>query len=114
MKKKNMFLFVSLVVIAIVGSLLFYKFAEWYSQALGSIFSYIVIISFIMLIFTPFKLMKDNKAKIGLASYVKYLGCTLLCICKIIISIFKESLLTITYMISKLFSKKSSHITSDE
>jgi tellurite resistance protein TehA-like permease len=114
MKKKNIFLFVALVVIAIVGLVLFYRFAQWYSQALGSIFSYIIMVSFIMLIFAPFKLMKDKKAKINLVSYIKYLGCTLLSIGKMILSILKESILTISYMVSKLFSKGSNHKTSDE
>ena len=114
MKKKNIFLLVGLIVIAIVGLVLFYRFAEWYSQALGSIFSYILMISFILLIFAPFKFMKDKKAKISLVSYIKYLGCTLLSIGKIVISILKESVLTVSYMISRLFSKGSSHKTSDE
>lgn len=114
MKKKNIFLFIGLVVVAMVGLVLFYRFAQWYSQVLGSIFSYLVMISFIMLIFAPFKLMKDKKAKVSLTSYVKYLGYTLLCICKVIVNVLKESLLTITYLISKLFSKSTSHKTSDE
>ncbi|MGQ4002345.1 hypothetical protein QIW31_04790 [Francisellaceae bacterium CB299] len=114
MKKKNIFLFIVLIVATIVGLILFYRFARWYEQALGAIFSYLVMISFIMLIFAPFKLMKDKKAKVSLTSYVKYLGCTLLCICKVIVNVLKESLLTITYLISKLFSKSTSHKTSDE
>ena len=114
MKKKNIFLFIVLIVATIVGLTLFYRFARWYEQALGAVFSYIVMVSLILVVFAPFKFMKDKKAKIGLTSYIKYLGCTLLCICKIIINLLKESLLTITYLISKLFSKNSNHKTSEE
>ena len=114
MKKKNIFLFIALMIIAIAGLVLFYRFAEWYGQALGSIFSYIVMTSFIILIFAPFKLMKDKKAKISLGNYVKYLVCTLLHIGKVIANTIKESLLTIVYMISKLFSKDSNKKMVDE
>ena len=114
MKKKNIFLFIVLSVITIVGLVLFSRFAQWYSQVLGSIFSYIVMISFIMLIFSPFKFMKDKKANVSLTNYIKYLGYTFLSICKIIISILKESVLTMIYLVSKLFSKGFSDKTSDE
>ncbi len=105
MKKKNIFLYISLIVITIIGIFFFYGFARWYEQALGSIFAYIFMVSFVLLIFAPFKFMKDKKAKIGFVIYVKYFGFTLLYICKIVFNMLKEILLTISYMISKLLSK---------
>lgn len=114
MKKKNIALFIVLFVITIVGLILFYRFAQWYSQVLGAIFSYIVMVSFILFIFAPFKLMKDKKAKMGLVNYIKYFGCSLLCIGKIVAKILKESLLTIAYIISRFFSNKHNQKTSDE
>ncbi|AJC49042.1 hypothetical protein IB642_03720 [Allofrancisella guangzhouensis] len=107
MNKKGLFLFFSLGVLITIAVLLFYKFAIWYEQALGSIFSYIVMVSFVLLVFSPFRFIKDNKANISVSSYIKYLGYTLLYILKFIASVAKQVILTILYLISKLFSTKN-------
>lgn len=39
----------------------FYRFAQWYEQIMGTIFSYIMMIGFILFIFAPFRFIKDKK-----------------------------------------------------
>ncbi|QIV95952.1 hypothetical protein EDC55_10259 [Allofrancisella inopinata] len=107
MNKKGLFVFFSLVILIAVALLLFYKFSIWYEQALGSIFSYIVMVSFVLLVFSPFRFIKDNKANISVSSYIKYLGYTLLYIVKFVASIVKQIVLTVLYIVSKLFSTKN-------
>lgn len=107
MEKKNLFLFIVLLLVGVLGAYWFYRFAAWYEQTLGTIFAYIVIVSFLMLVFMPFKLMKDKKATISMVNYAKYMGCTLLNICKSIGTILKETVLTTIFIFSRFFSKKS-------
>lgn len=107
MKKKSLFLFLLLVVLTIVGLVLFYRFAQWYDQAMGEIFSYIVIISFILFIFAPFKFIKDKKANISFFSYIKYMSVTVFALTKIVANICKEIAITVSYVVSRFFKKVS-------
>ncbi|MBK2266659.1 hypothetical protein [Francisella philomiragia] len=108
MKNKNLFLFVLLVILTVIVLVLFYRFAQWYEQKLGTIFSYIVMIGITLFVFTPFKFIKDNKAKINIINYFKYLGVSILKVAQIVVTIIKEASLTIMYLVTRLFAKDSS------
>ncbi|AIT08831.1 hypothetical protein LO80_01785 [Candidatus Francisella endociliophora] len=105
MRKKSLFVFILLLVLTIVAAVLFYRFAEWYAQAMGEIFSYIVIISFSLFVFSPFKFMKDKKANISIVSYVKYLGISIFALAKVIANICKEVVTTVNYILKRFFMK---------
>ncbi|MBK2024930.1 hypothetical protein [Francisella philomiragia] len=105
MKNKNLFLFVLLVILTVIVLVLFYRFAQWYEQILGTIFSYIVMIAILLFVFAPFKFIKDKKAKVNMLNYFKYLGITILEIVKIIVNIVKQAALTLVYLVSRLFAK---------
>ncbi|MEY8702154.1 hypothetical protein AB4F11_03850 [Francisella philomiragia] len=105
MKKKNLFLFILLVILTVIVLVLFYRFAQWYEQKLGTIFSYIVMVSIILFVFTPFKFIKDKKAKINVFNYFKYLGVTILEIVKILANVVKQAVLTLVYLVKRLFTK---------
>ncbi|QLE78782.1 hypothetical protein FLM55_03110 [Francisella sp. Scap27] len=113
MKKKNLFLFLVILIVGIFGAYWFYKFASWYEQTLGALFAYIVIISFLMLIFAPFKLIKDKKGTISVLAYFKFMGITLLNIAKVIGLIAKESVLTLVFIFSRFFSKKTKGVIKE-
>jgi Ca2+/Na+ antiporter len=107
MKKKSLFLFLLLVILSIIGLFLFYRFTQWYEQLLGSIFSYIVMISLALFIFAPFRYIKDKKTNINIFSYIKYLGVTILVLVKFVVNVLKEIVLTFSYIVTRIFSNKN-------
>ncbi|MED7787799.1 hypothetical protein [Francisella sp. 19X1-34] len=107
MNRKSLFLFLLLVILVAIGLFLFYRFAQWYEQLLGSIFSYIVMVSLALFIFTPFRYIKDKKANINVFSYIKYLGVTVLVLVKFVVNVLKEIVLTFSYIVSRIFTNKS-------
>lgn len=107
MKKKSLFLFLLLVILTAIGLFLFYRFAQWYEQLLGSIFSYIVMISLALFIFAPFRFIKDKKANINIFSYIGYLGVTVLVLVKFVANVLKEIVLTFSYIVARIFTNKT-------
>ena len=107
MNRKSLFLFLLLVILATIGIVLFYRFAQWYEQLLGSIFSYIVMVSLVLFIFTPFRYIKDKKANISIFIYIKYLGVTVLVLVKFVVNVLKEIVLTFSYIVIRIFTNKS-------
>lgn len=97
-----------LVILTVIVLVLFYRFAQWYEQIMGTIFSYIVMISFILFIFAPFRFIKDKKASISSFNYFKYMGVTLLALGKTIINICKQAILTVGYVVTRLFTNDQS------
>ena len=55
MKKKSLFLLLFLVILTAIVLVLFYRFAQWYEQIMGTMFSYIMMIGFTLFIFAPFR-----------------------------------------------------------
>ncbi|ABK89666.1 hypothetical protein FM755_06050 [Francisella tularensis] len=108
MKKKSLFLFLFLIILTAIVLVLFYRFAQWYEQIMGTIFSYIMMIGFILFIFAPFRFIKDKKANISFFNYFKYMGMTLLALAKIIINICKQAVLTVGYVVTRLFANDQS------
>jgi membrane protease YdiL (CAAX protease family) len=106
MKNKNLLLFILLVILTAIGLILFSRFAQWYEQAMGSIFSYVVMIALVLFIFAPFKFIKDKKANINIINYARYMGVTILVLVKILAELIRQTILTASYIVLKLFSKK--------
>ncbi|MDE4988397.1 hypothetical protein, partial [Francisella tularensis] len=84
-------LFLFLIILTAIVLEIFDRFAQWYEQIMATIFSYIMMIGFILFILAPFRFIKDKKANISFFNYFKYLGMTLLALAKIIINIFKQA-----------------------
>lgn len=110
MRKKSIFVFLLLTILTIVLAVLFYRFADWYAQTMGEIFSYIVIISFTLLVFAPLKFIKDKKANISIVNYVKYFGVAIFALTRVVVGIFKEVVLTASYVFTRFFVKGSPKI----
>ncbi|BCD90783.1 hypothetical protein fh0823_09220 [Francisella halioticida] len=107
MKKKSLFLFILLVILTVIGMVLFYRFAQWYGQLLGSILSYIVMISLALFIFAPFKFIKDKRVNISIFNYIKYLGVTVFVLVKFVVNILKQIVLTFSYIVTRTFTNKN-------
>lgn len=107
MKKKNLFLFLLLIVVTVIVLILFYRFAQWYEQLLGSIFSYMVMISLALFIFAPFRFIKDKRASLNIFNYVKYMGVTILVLVKFVVNVLKQIVLTFSYVVARLFTNKN-------
>lgn len=105
MRKKSIFVFLLLAIFTIVVAVWFYRFAEWYAQTMGEIFSYIVIISFSLFVFAPLKFIKDKKANISIVNYVKYFGVSIFALVRIVTEICKEVIVTASYIFTRFFVK---------
>ena len=68
MEKKSLFLF--LVILTAIVLALFYRFVQWYEQIIGTMFSYIMMIGFILFIFASFRFIKDKKVNISFFNYL--------------------------------------------
>ncbi|GAB4221838.1 MAG: hypothetical protein Kow0076_0940 [Francisella sp.] len=106
MKKQGLFL-LFLVIFSLIVLVLFYRFSQWYEQTIGEIFSYIIMIFFVLFIFSPFKFMKDKQADVSIFNYFKYMGISLFKFITIVINIFKQAILTFSYVVMKLFTSHS-------
>lgn len=62
------------------------------------------MISLVMFIFAPFRFMKDKKADVNIFSYIKYLGVTVLVLAKFVVNVLKQTVFTISYVVSKLLT----------
>lgn len=65
------------------------------------------MIAILLFVFAPFKFIKDEKAKVNIFTYFKYLGVTILEIVKILANIVKQAVLTLVYLVKQLFTKDS-------
>lgn len=71
-------------------------------------FSYIMMIGFILFIFASFRFIKDKKVSISFFNYFNYMGVTLLALVKIIVNSCKQAVLTVGYVVTRLFTNDQS------
>lgn len=108
--KKVIFFIVSLIVALIAVQVLIYKISVWYEQALGNVFTYIILIIFTIFILSPFKFIKDKRKSINFANYIKYMGLTLIVISKFILNVLKEIVTTLMYVVTPFLFKNKKEV----
>jgi magnesium-transporting ATPase (P-type) len=107
MKRKRKTAFFSLLILAVLfGFYWIYKFSMWYTQVLGTIFSYLIMLAIAFAVFYPFKLMKDKNANINPISYLRYLSTSAMSLVWLAVLFCKEAINTVFYIISNIITHK--------
>jgi cation transport ATPase len=118
MKRKRKVAFFSILILVVLFVFYWvYEFSLWYTQILGTIFSYLIMFAIAFVVFYPFKLMKDKKVNINPVSYLRYLSAGVISLIWLAVLFCKEAINTIFFIISNIIThkpKKSKTIEIDE